>query len=89
MAKKHHVEVPFKWFGWNEDPIGKYKQPIDNHDPTGTGYPAEGVENHNVLVKGRWPSGTKKKTRMEMKGTGAAEHGKRFMVDDKKYSVEE
>jgi len=79
---KDKVERPFKFFGWDENPIGKYKQPIANTDSTGSGYPVEGVDNDNIMVKGRWPTGTKKKTRMEMKGAGAAEKGKKFFPGD-------
>jgi len=82
MAKKHHVEQPFKFFGWDEDPIGKYKQPIPNTDPTGSGYPATDVDKDGVMVKGRWPAGVKTKKRTEMKGTGAAQKGKRFYDND-------
>jgi hypothetical protein len=90
MSKKPwRVERPFKYFGWDEPPIGKYKQPIKNDNPTGSGYPQEGIDNDNVLVKGRWPSGTKKKHKLEMKGTGAAERGKKFYENTKRYSVEE
>ena len=89
MAKKHHVEQPFKFFGWDEPPIGKYKQPIPNDAPTGSGYPQKDFDKDNVLTKGRWPSGTGKKTKLTMKGGGAAERGTKFYENHKKFSVEE
>lgn len=82
MTKKHSVEQPFKYFGWDEDPIGKYKQPISNPDMTGSGYPQTDIDKAGVMVKGRWPAGIKTKKKMEMKGTGAAEKGKKFYEDD-------
>lgn len=88
MPKIPQKEV-YKYFDWDEDPIGKYTQPRKNTDETGSGYPQEGIDNDNVLVKGRWPKGTKKKERMDMRGTGAAEKGKRFMVNKKRFSVED
>jgi hypothetical protein len=88
--KKHRVERPYMFHGWDEDPIDKYSQPKPNDVPTGSGYPQEGIDNDNVLVKGRWPKGTRKKELMEIKGAGAAERGKKFHVyNQKKYSVEE
>ena len=84
------VQQVFKFFDADiEDPIGKYTQPKPNTDETGTGYPQEGIDNDNILVKGRWPKGTKKKERMDMKGYGAAEKGRKFYVDKKHRSVEE
>jgi len=64
------------------DPIGKYKQPKPNTNPPGkqadTGYPDLGEDWGDVRVKGRYMSGTKKKSRMDMRGTGAATKGKKF-----------
>lgn len=80
----------FKYFDADTpDPIGKYTQPKPNTDETGTGYPQEGIDNDNILVKGRWPKGTKKKELMDMKGYGAAERGRKFHVNKKRFSVEE
>jgi hypothetical protein len=83
MGKSHKVERPFKYFGWDEkNPIGKYKQPIKNDDVTGSGYPQTGIDDDDVTVYYKVPTGTKKKQRMEIKGTGAAEKGKKFFEND-------
>jgi hypothetical protein len=56
----------FKFFGWDEEPIGKYKQPEPNNHPTGeNGYPEEDV-NRGV-------------THSVMRGAGAATKGKKFV----------
>jgi hypothetical protein len=90
MAKKHNVERPIKYFGWDEDPIDKYQQPIKlSTADVGSGYPQKDFDKDNVLTKGRWPSGTGKKTKLTMKGGGAAERGTKFMENHKKFSVEE
>jgi hypothetical protein len=87
--KNHRVERPYKYFGWDEkNPIGKYKQPIKNPDTTGSGYPQTDIDHESTLVKGRWMEGTGYKKRLDMKGAGAAERGKRFMDDDRVRSVE-
>jgi hypothetical protein len=90
MAKKHNVERPIKYFGWDTPPEGKYQQPVSlPTSDVGSGYPQKDFDKDNVLVKGRWPSGTGKKTKLTMRGTGAAERGKGFMENHKKFSVEE
>jgi hypothetical protein len=84
------IQQPFKYFPIDtKDPIGKYTQPKPNDDEPGSGYPQEGIDNDDILVKGRWPKGTKKKERMEMRGYGAAEKGCKFMINKKRFSVEE
>jgi hypothetical protein len=83
MAKKHHVEQPYKFFPWDEpNPIGKYKQPIANTDPVDAGYPQKDIDKDNVMVKGRWPSDTEMKKKIEMKGAGAATKGKKFYLQN-------
>ena len=74
----------FEFFGWDEDPIGKYKQPMKNPRFTkGSGYPEDdvgltGTKSYNRYIK---PFG-KKKNRMDIRGYGAAERGRKFYVDD-------
>lgn len=76
----------FEYFGWDTDPIGKYKQPKPNTNKPGrqkdTGYPDQDVDWDDVKVKGRYMSGTKKKTRMDIRGYGAATKGKKFYSDN-------
>jgi len=83
MGNKHRVERPFKYFSFDESPLGKYKQPIKNDQHPGSGYPQTGIDNDDITVYNRLTPGTKKKERMEMKGTGAAENGKKFLVDER------
>jgi len=83
-------KYPFSWYGFDEDPKGKYKQPTANTDPIAyknaqgqsSGYPQDDIDMDGVMVKGRWPSDTKKKTRMKMQGTGAATKGTKFYPGD-------
>ncbi len=84
MGNKHRVERPFKYFSFDESPIGKYKQPIKNDNSTGSGYPVTGVDNDDITVYNKVTPGTKKKERMEIHGYGAAERGRKFMVDNKR-----
>ena len=56
----------FKFFDWDMNPIGKYKQPEPNNAPTGeNGYPETDI---NVGV-----------THMDMQGYGAATKGRKFI----------
>lgn len=56
----------FKFFDWDMNPIGKYKQPEPNNAPTGeNGYPETDID---VGI-----------TRMDMQGAGAATKGKKFV----------
>ena len=56
----------FKFFDWDMNPIGKYKQPEPNNAPTGeNGYPETDV---NAGV-----------THEEMQGAGAATKGRKFV----------
>ena len=58
-------QLEFKFFGWDEEPIGKYKQPEANTHSTGhNGYPEKNV---NEYVN-----------KVQMRGTGAATKGKTF-----------
>jgi hypothetical protein len=49
--------------------------------PNCNGYPQTDIGKAGVMVKGRWPAGTKQKTYMDMRGTGAATKGKKFLAD--------
>jgi hypothetical protein len=90
MPKIPQKEV-FKYFDVDiADPRDKYTQPVKlSTDDVGSGYPQEGIDNDNVLVKGRWMKGTKKKDHIDMRGYGAATKGRKFMVNKKRFSVEE
>jgi len=81
----------FDYFDVDEpNPIGKYTQPKKNTDETGSGYPQKGIDMDDVLVKGRFMKGTRKKELMDIRGTGAAERGKKFHRYNKKVrSVED
>ena len=84
-------KYPFKWFGFDEaDPIGKYTQPKPNSDSVeytnsqgqSSGYPQTDIDMDGVMVKGRWPADTKKKTRMKIQGTNAATKGTKYYSGD-------
>lgn len=63
--------------------MGKsYRQPKDVPVAKGGGYPISDVGKQGTMVKGRWPSATKQKTRMKMRGTGAATKGLMFYDED-------
>ena len=73
----------FEYFGWDEDPIGKYKQPMKNPRFTkGQGYPEDDIDRTGTKTYGRYvePYG-KKKVKMDMRGYGAAERGRKFYDD--------
>ena len=41
----------FDWFGWEEDPLNKYKQPKpSNHQINGSGYPHTDIDMDGVMV---------------------------------------
>lgn len=46
----------FKYFGWNESPSMKYKQPEKNPNSVGpekdTGYPQSGIKTSGIEVRG-------------------------------------
>lgn len=79
----------FEYFSADEpNPIGKYTQPKPNpRAGRGGGYPDDEMDLTGTKTRGRWiePYG-KKKDRMDIRGTGAAERGKRFFVDDIDYT---
>lgn len=78
----HNKNDRFDYFGWNEDPIGKYKQPKPNSNPTMQGYPQDEMNLTGTKSKGRFidPYG-KPKNRIDMRGYGAAERGRKFYSD--------
>lgn len=73
----------FTYFGFDEEPIGKYTQPKQNPRFTkGSGYPADDIDREGTKVYGRYVEGKGgKKQRMDIRGYGAAERGKRFFLD--------
>ena len=77
----------FEYFGWDEDPIGKYKQPMQN-PRTGKagqqGYPVDEVDLTGTKTHGRWikPLYGNKKDRMEIRGCKNTSRDKKFYVDD-------
>lgn len=74
----------FEFFGWDEKPIGKYKQPMKNPRFTkGSGYPEDDIDYTGTKSYNRYAgSNGKKKHRMKIRGFGAAERGTEFYVDD-------
>ena len=79
----HNKNDKFDWYGWDEDPIGKYKQPKPNDYPTKQGYPQDEIGLTGTKSKGRYiaPYG-KPKTREDMRGYGAAERGRKFYTGE-------
>ena len=74
----------FEFFDWDEDPIGKYKQPMENPRFTkGQGYPQDEMNLTGTKSKGRFidPYG-KPKQKIDMRGYGAAERGRKFYTGD-------
>jgi hypothetical protein len=74
----------FKYFGWDEDPIGKYKQPEKNpRFSEGQGYPEDDLDREGTMTYGRWMDGKgERKQRMEIRGCKNTERGKKFFVDE-------
>jgi hypothetical protein len=72
----------YKFPEWGKQKMGEYAQPVENTWPPGeqedTGYPQTDVDMDNIWVKGKYPKGTKKKTREMMRGYGAATKGRMF-----------
>lgn len=58
--------------------MSMYKQPKSVPVLNVAGYPETGVNNDDILVKGKYPPGTKVKTFSTMRGAGAAVKGKKF-----------
>jgi hypothetical protein len=74
----------FEYFGWDEEPIGKYKQPMKNpRFSKGSGFPEDEIGLTGTKSKGRFiePYGKKKKY-IDMRGYGAAERGRKFYTGD-------
>lgn len=74
----------FKYFGWDEEPLGKYKQPMKNPRFSKTaGYPQDEMDLTGTKSRGRFikPYGAKKHM-MDIRGYGAAERGRKFHTDD-------
>jgi hypothetical protein len=73
----------FEFLDWDMDPIGKYAQPKKNPRFTkGQGYPQDEMDLTGTKTYGRFvnPYG-KKKEKLEMRGYGAAERGRKFTDD--------
>jgi len=45
------------------------------------GYPQTDINKAGVLIKGRWIAGTQNKVHAEMRGTGAAVRGKKYLTN--------
>jgi len=75
----------FEYFDADEpNPIGKYKQPMENPRFTkGSGYPEDDVGLTGTKTYGRYikPFG-KKKNQMEIRGCKNTTRGKKFYLDD-------
>lgn len=76
----------FEYFSADEaNPIGKYTQPKQNpRVPTGRqGYPSDDIDREGTMTYGRYIKGKgDKKNRIEMRGYGAAERGRKFYDED-------
>lgn len=78
----------FEYYGWDEDPIGKYTQPKKNprYDKS-SGYESDmdtgEIDRTGTKTYGRYVQGYGKvKKREEIRGCKNTQHGKRFFVDD-------
>jgi hypothetical protein len=79
MANKRE----FEFFGWDEDPIGKYKQPKKNPYPPKQGYPVDDTDRTGTMTYGRYMDGKgERKKREDIRGCKNTQHGKRFYVDE-------
>ena len=81
MANKRE----FEFFGFDEEPIGKYKQPKPNDAPTKQGYPVDEVGLFGTKTYGRYVDNGrygKKKERLEIRGCKNTERGKHFYEDE-------
>jgi len=75
----------FEYFGHDESPIGKYKQPMENpRFSDGQGYESDELDRMGTKTYGRWirPLNGDKKERMEIRGCKNTQRGKRFYEDD-------
>jgi hypothetical protein len=83
----------FEFFGWDEDPIGKYTQPKKNPRASGIGqgYPEEDVDRLGTKTYGRYIDNGrygKHKTKIEIRGCKNTERGKQTYVDeDQRYTT--
>lgn len=60
----------------------EYKKPQKLETPNVAGYPQTDIGKAGVMVKGRWPSGTKQKEYGTARGGGAARSsGMKFLKD--------
>lgn len=78
----------FEYFGWDEDPIGKYTQPKQNPRFTkSAGYPQDELDLTGVKTYGRWikPTDGNKKERMEIRGCKNTSRGKRFYAGNEDF----
>lgn len=57
----------------------EYKQPKSVPVPDDNGYPQTDIGKDGTMTKGRWMSGIGVKKYIEMRGTGAATKGKKFL----------
>lgn len=76
----------FAFDGWDDEPIGKYKQPMKNpRFSKGQGYPEDDLDKTGTKTYGRYVEdgySGKKKQRMEIRGCKNTERGKRFYDDN-------
>lgn len=63
--------------------MAEYKKPKSVPVPSmpDAGYPQTDIGKADVMVKGRWMSGTGQKKYENARGTGAATKGKKFLID--------
>jgi len=63
--------------------MAEYKQPksVPVENMPDAGYPQTDIGKNGTMTKGRWMAGTKQKKYEDMRGTGAATKGKKFLVD--------
>ena len=78
--------MEFEYFGWDEAPIGKYKQPKPNPgiEKHRQGYPADEMDLTGTKSFGRYVNdgySGKKKDREEIRGCKNTQRGKRFYND--------
>lgn len=75
----------FEYFGFDVDPIGKYKQPKPNPHRPEQGYPTEETDMFGTKTYGRYINNGRygeKKTLMDARGGKAQERGRKFHEDE-------
>lgn len=81
MANKRE----FEFFGFDEEPIGKYKQPKPHNASVKQGYPVDETNLNGTKTYGRYVDngyfGTKKDT-IEIRGCRNTSRGKHYHEDD-------